>query len=317
MTDQFLVSPEAKAEAATWLARLHAGDRSPADESAFQAWLAADRAHTAAFEAVTTTWEIAGGLRELRSKGPPQMPVRRRAVLAGIGALAASMVGFEVWQRAYAGVYQTDVGEQKHVTLQDGTQAFLDTDTCIRAQFTDTVRGVELVHGRCNFHVAPDGKRPFVVDAAAERIMAAQTNFDVRRDGTIVSVVLVQGNPAIVSNRASRKRKVITTGERLMATAGALHVDRPSLAPLLAWQTGQAMFENETLADAVTEMNRYSSIKLRIADGAVGRLRISGVYRVGDNAAFARSIATLLPVEAHFGSGQVQLVADSSGLSKE
>ena len=34
-------SPEVRAEAAAWLARLHAEDRDAADEAAFRAWLAA------------------------------------------------------------------------------------------------------------------------------------------------------------------------------------------------------------------------------------------------------------------------------------
>ena len=48
---------------------------------------------------------------------------------------------------------------------------------------------------------------------------------------------------------------------------------------------------------------------LVIEDPAVARLRMSGVYRVGDNAAFARSVAALLPVLLEIHTDHVELVA--------
>jgi ferric-dicitrate binding protein FerR (iron transport regulator) len=41
-------------------------------------------------------------------------------------------------------------------------------------------------------------------------------------------------------------------------------------------------------------------------------MRISGVYHVGDNVAFARSVAALLPVIVEFGTDRVWLVADQA-----
>jgi ferric-dicitrate binding protein FerR (iron transport regulator) len=49
-------------EAADWLARLRADDRSPKDEAAFRAWLNADPGNAVAFEAVNAIWESAGAL---------------------------------------------------------------------------------------------------------------------------------------------------------------------------------------------------------------------------------------------------------------
>jgi transmembrane sensor len=306
-------SPTARAEAAAWLGRLHADDRSTVDERAFQAWLAADPSHARAFEEMTATWDLVGGLRHVPREEATlgRTLLRRRAVLAGLGTLVVAGAGLGAWQRAFAGVYETDVGEQKHIALDDGTQVFLDTDTRIRARFSDTARTVELERGRCNFHVVPDATRPFVVDAAGQRIVAARTNLDVRCDGDRVSVVLLQGTASFLEQKGlAHKEKALRPGERAVAMRGGLTIDRPSLAPLLAWQTGQALFESETLAQAVTEMNRYSALKLEIDDPAIAQLRLSGVYRVGDNVAFARSVATLLPVEARFAQDTVQFVAD-------
>jgi transmembrane sensor len=58
-------SPAVRAEAAAWLARLHADDRDAADEAAFRAWLSASPEHAVAFEAVDRMWSGVGGLKNL------------------------------------------------------------------------------------------------------------------------------------------------------------------------------------------------------------------------------------------------------------
>jgi len=304
-----------KAEAAAWLARLRADNRTAADERAFQAWLAVDVSHVAAFEAVNAVWEAAGGLaRDMPGRTGTRGPsLRRRAVLAGLGTFIVASAGFSAWENAYAGVYETDVGEQKHVALDDGTQVFLDTDTRIRVNFNNALRSVELERGRADFRVAPDEKRPFVVRAAGREIVATRTTFDVRRDGDRISVVLIAGKAALRSRSLAKAQDILGAGDRVVATASEIvKRDKPNLVALLAWQTGQAIFENERLADAAAEMNRYTTMKLEVGDPTIAGLRMSGVYRVGDNAAFARSVAALLPVTLEFFPDRVELVRDSA-----
>jgi transmembrane sensor len=81
---------------------------------------------------------------------------------------------------------------------------------------------------------------------------------------------------------------------------------------LLAWHTGQAIFENGRLSDAVAEMNRYSTVKLAIGDPQTGFLRVSGIYSVGDNVAFANSVSRLLPVRIVQGEGRIDIVLDKT-----
>lgn len=315
MSKVMSMSPEIRAEAAAWLARLRADDKEPSDECAFRAWLAADPRHAAAFEAATEVWELAGAAWTEPLAPTPRSwaPTRRQALLGGVGSFAAAAVGVGFWQSAYAGVYETAIGEQKHVVLPDGSQVFLDTDTRIHATYDSQTRIVALERGRCNFNVMESDNRPFVVNAAAQRIVAAKTTFDVRRDGDEVCVVLMQGSASIATRNASaQRRQVLKPGERLVARNQQAHIDKPNLVPLLAWQTGQAVFDNESVSGAIREMNRYSVIKIAVTDPVVARMRISGVYRVGDNTAFARSVAALLPVALEFGTDQVRLVIDQA-----
>ncbi|HEX4026593.1 MAG TPA: FecR domain-containing protein [Rhizomicrobium sp.] len=310
-----LPAPEIRAEAAAWLARLHAEDRDAADEAAFRAWLNASPAHAAAFEAVDRMWSDVGGLTDLRTgrvaAHRPATVLGRRALLAGVGLVAVTGGSALFWRSASARVYETDVGEQKHVALDDGSQLFLDAKTRISVAFSDTERTVDMQYGRANFRVVPDLKRPFVVEAAEHRIVATRCNFDVRCEDGQVQVVLIHGE-ADVKPAAARdgQSQTLRSGERLVASNEVEKLDKPDLTRVLAWQSGYEMFDKENLAQAAEEMNRYSTARLEV-DPSVAGLKVSGVYRVGDNGAFARSLAKLLPITVRQNGDVLLLTADS------
>jgi len=313
--------PDVRAQAAAWLARLHAEDRDAADEAAFRAWLNADPDHAAAFEAVDRMWSDVRGLNNLPSRAdlrnsfhrPPQRAAAltsRRALLAGVGLLAVTSGSALFWRSASAKVYETEVGEQKHVALDDGSQLFLDAQTRIAVSFSDTARVVDMQYGRANFRVVPDLKRPFIVEAAEKKIVATRCNFDVRCEDGKVQVVLIHGEADVRRASAPTARgERLTAGERLVASNDIEKRDKPDLTHLLAWQSGYEMFDKEDLAQAAEEMNRYSTAKLAV-DPSVAGLKVSGMYRVGDNGAFAHSLAQLLPITVRQIGDTLVLTAD-------
>jgi transmembrane sensor len=212
---------------------------------------------------------------------------------------------------ASAKVYETDVGEQKHVALDDGSQLFLDAKTRISVAFSDTERSVDMQYGRVNFRVVPDLKRPFVVEAAERRIVATRCSFDVRCEDGQVQVVLIHGEADVKPAAAKDgQSQTLRAGERLVASNEIEKLDKPDLTRILAWQTGYENFDKEDLAQAVEEMNRYSTARLEV-DPSVANLKVSGVYRVGDNGAFARSLAKLLPIAIRQNGDVLLLTADS------
>jgi transmembrane sensor len=293
----------ANRQAAEWLARLRADDRSPADESAFRAWLTADPRHADAFERASAIWESVGGLG--RQPVPRPSHVSRRAVLAGAATFVVAGSTVFGWREAMAGVYRTDVGEQRRLRLEDGTRVMLDTATRFRFRCDADSRILSLTNGRIDVNVARDA-RPFVVEARVERVSLLAGRVDVRRDGPSVAVTAVEGTPRIFTDGATR---VLESGRRMVMTDGqADRVDRPDLQDVIAWQDGRLAFRNETLSQAVAEMNRYTTRPLIVADTQVGQLRLSGLYRVGDPEAFARSIAILLPVRVQTDAESVQIL---------
>lgn len=280
-------------QAADWLARLHADDRSAEDEAAFRAWLSADPSHAPAFEHASAIWDAVGGLRDEPRSATPHRISRRAVMAGGVGIMLTG--GLTVgWQQAHAGVYKTGIGEQRRFMLDDGTRIMLDTNTQVRFRARDSMRLLSLEAGRVDLDIARD-PRPFVVEAGERRVVAQTARLDLRRDGGQIRFTAIQGSARV---EAFDAQVTLSAGQRIAMAAGRPdQLDKPELDDLVAWQSGRLAFRDETVAQAAAEMNRYTSRALIVADRKAASLRLSGVYRVGDPEAFARSLAVLLPVQ--------------------
>jgi transmembrane sensor len=52
----------------------------------------------------------------------------------------------------------------------------------------------------------------------------------------------------------------------------------PNVARFEAWTSGQLVFDDRPLAAVVAELGRWFDVDIRIADSAVARRRVNGVY---------------------------------------
>ncbi|EJU11790.1 FecR iron sensor protein [Sphingomonas sp. LH128] len=297
-------------EAAQWLARLHSDSCTVKDEERFRAWLTSDARHTVAFEELTSAWEALGQVRwpvsePARSRGR----FNRRTVLSGIAASAISASGLVGWSAAYAGVYQTDVGEQKRVVLPDGTRVMLDTDTKIRFRDGEDGNEVRLYRGQASFIAYRPTAAPLQVCVGQSKVLAQRSTFDVQcDDGALSRLVVADGSVRVTNDGALPNAYDVRSGEVVSANMPKpTIVDGHRLAQVTAWHGGRLVFSNDDVATAVSEMNRYSDNKLTCLDDAVATMKISGTFHVGDTEGFAKSLALALPV-------QVMRTDDSIGI---
>ena len=286
------------AEAAAWLARLRADDRTRDDELRFRQWLAADPINAERFEYVSTIWEDMDALRDIpRSEPAPRKLSRRRLLTGSLAAVTVGGLGLQ-WSIATAGVYTTERGEQRRLTLDDGSRLLLNTDTSVKVRFDQERRRIDLRRGQALFEVSAD-PRPFYVNAGVHDLTVRRGRFDLRRETDQLAVLAIDG-VATLAQGSVAEAPVVRIGEGERVRVDAAHQvkhDRPNLNDVSAWQTGNAVFRGEPLAQVVSEMNRYTERELVLMDERAAALRISGVYRVGDNGAFARSLAKLLPIK--------------------
>lgn len=316
------VPPDARirSQAAAWLARLRSEEREPADEIGFQTWLAEDLRHRQAFDLVNSVWEMAGGaLADAQAIGEPVTPTRRRilgpaAIAATALVVAAGLGGGALWLHAApkSQYFSTGIGEQRRVALADGSMMLLDTSSSARVLLTPHRRVIELISGRAHFEVAKCEARPFVVSFGDRKVVAVGTVFDVarEREGEAASVILTRGKVLV---EAPAGRQLMSPGDRVQFQQGRMSADRPRLDTLTAWQAGRVVFENQTLSQAVVELNRYSRRPLVISDARLAGLRISGSYEAGDAAGFAVSVSTLLPIAVDLLPDRVVLTSRAPG----
>lgn len=315
----------AEAEAAAWLARLQADERSPETEAAFRAWLQTDASHEAAFERATDIWEMLPGAAAVRvataanddrsarmdRAGRPQG--RRAFAAVAAMSVAAIMAAGALWVTRPT-VYETLPGEQQVTTLRDGTRVSLNTDSRITVAYDRKTRRVALDRGEALFDVKHDPAHPFIVTVGKDQVRALGTSFLVRRNPNQVAVTLIRGKVEV-----SRKMEdgagghlvslaILSPGERLtLGEDGQPALDRPVVDAVTAWRHGEVIFSNITLREAAGELNRYGQVKIVVADPEVAALRVSGVFETNDAAEFAVAVAQMNRLHARRSGGTIVL----------
>ena len=102
----------------------------------------------------------------------------------------------------------------------------------------------------------------------------------------------------------------LVPGERLLLPAGApARLDEPNIDVVTAWRRGEVVLERTRLDEAIAEMNAYEIHKLVITSPGVARLRISGIYHVGDGAGFAATVAELYHLRVIRAHGEILISA--------
>lgn len=293
-------------EAAAWVTRMNGPLRDENTEQGFTKWVNESPLHRRAFVEVMRDWEHIGEHKHdayvVVSASPLPQPVvvqeksRARPWFAAAAALVLVIVGGLLYW-AQLGDVSTEIGEQRIITLEDGTKVYLNTATRIAVQYEAARRRVRMDAGEALFEVAKDSHRPFTVVVGEREVTALGTAFLVRRDMDRFAVTLVEGKVAVTPVKSAitpDQAAVMRPGERLTfpSDASPAKLDRPPVKKLLAWQQGRVALDNMRLDEAAAEMNRYSPIKLIIEHPEAASLPITGVFVAGQSASFARAVAS-------------------------
>lgn len=154
----------------------------------------------------------------------PVRPARRRFAIAACAAVLSVIVGFALWMRADQSVlYVTETGEQRTVTLVDGSVVQLNSRSRLRVSFSEQVRRVELLDGQALFEVAKNPARPFVVESGKTSVQAVGTQFDVYRKSTGTVVTVLEGRVAVSEGTARIPASAFVStrpSNQVAATAG-------------------------------------------------------------------------------------------------
>jgi transmembrane sensor len=317
--------PEIEEQAQAWIIRLD-GNPDADDIAEFRAWLNNSPSHSQVFHQYAGTWHDMDRLSALYfTNSTPQQPVavhRKRpgylpGPFTGISILASlllitGVLTLFISHNADNGyrqdigsslVYSTAIGEIRTVSLADGSQVQMNSNTKMEVAYSRNSRSVYLAAGEAYFDVAKDADKPFVVYAGRYAVEATGTEFSVEILDGGLDVLVTEGRVEVatlkssvagiesialrqVENTASLvplvKGQKVVLNERNNMLESIQKIEPEHIEKSLAWRDGMLLFDNDSLEDVIAEINRYTPVKIIISDSRIRDLRFGGYFRISD-----------------------------------
>lgn len=294
-------------EAADWLVRLHGGELSPAERADFERWRQSSPAHHQAWARAEALMGKLGGLPASLALPALDRPTRharsqRRAVVAKLAALlAVAPAGWLGWRTAQQQGWTADVrtatGEQRHLTLADGSRLLLDTGTAVDIVFDSTQRLVYLRKGAISVETAADpggAQRPFAVHTALGRLRALGTRFTVRVADAAVHLAVTEGAVEVTPRQGVPL--VVPAGQQTVLTEQGTEALQPVSVAQQAWVQGMLVADALPLGEVCAALSRYRAGILQCAP-EVAQLRVSGAYPLTDTERALAMLESTYPVQ--------------------
>jgi transmembrane sensor len=338
-TSSTSMDPDIVRQTADLVARLYSGNMSAAEEEAFNIWLSANPAHRLEYERMLDIWDDLDALA-----GDPELgtgdrgrSLWRRWALVASAVLSISLFTYWIQRPDPNGTggdftaYSTGVGEQRVVTLADGSRITLNTNSSIRIGYSGAQRRAVLDKGEVFFDIAKDRFRPFTVEMGTQTITVLGTRFNVYRRGAEVTVAVVEGVVAvhqkghplkvrsvIPPDRGNEAGPIIEAGDQYRLDAGAVMTfeERAEVVSTTTlddsgryreWHSGVVTFDDEPLHAVVQEINRYTDRKIMIADADIMDLRVSGVLHLREVDQVLLGLEQAFPLDITFSDEGVMI----------
>ena len=205
---------------------------------------------------------------------------------------------------SFSATYATDVGKYSEITLPDGSELKLNTNSKLVVEYTASERRINLQSGEAFFKVAKNPNQPFRVLAGNTAVTAIGTAFNVEiATESNIQVLVTEGKVVIDPINTSELANVtnfyklepdldngqvyleswqqLTIDEQGNTSPIALLSEEQQDAPL-AWQDGMLLFEGEPLSEAISEINRYTSKTFHITDQSIADILVGGYFKAND-----------------------------------
>lgn len=301
-------------EASLWIAKLDRG-LTVDEKASLKQWLDSDEKHAELFFELVKLWDKMESLSQLSDLFPHKPEKQKKSAFApwamAASVFVATLVSVGVWQFTgknaspqiaqvvqFKNSYQTKVGEQTTIVLQDDTKVELNTNSRVQVTYTDKQRLFELQQGEMHVTVAHNTSQPLSVYAGDKVIQAVGTAFNVEIVDDAVELIVTDGK-VLVADVDERLAKPLTLTE-VRLPSQSLAVEKGQKAQLeqgrnslvqeenlkvevdLAWQQGSLIFRGETLEQAMREVARYTKFEFQFGDDSIKNVQVAGLFKTTD-----------------------------------
>lgn len=315
--------------AGLWISKINRG-LSKAEQAEYQAWIASDEKNTEAMMSLSALWDDMEDLSRLADIFPEEGLAEAGAGFSKqVLSIAASLfvvLGVAVFmaqpyfQSGFEKTYETSIGEQSMVSLSDGSELVLNTNSLVTVEYDDDHRLVTLLRGEMHIDVAHDEFRPLSVKAGTRVVQAVGTAFNIElledqkfelivTDGEVRVGDLDTFEKVLASALSSQSRRSkgaekrnnsirlpeqalsISEGQKIRIggskrldahVAEVAQVAEEDISIELSWRQGNLVFNGESLAMVIDEIGRYTSTEFQFESDEIKNVRIAGTFKAGD-----------------------------------
>ena len=212
---------------------------------------------------------------------------RRRIATLGTAVLVAA-VGMGGWSSEWFATtsapivahYETARGQQRDVTLADGSTLHLNGATSLDVTIDDRKRQVALNRGEAYFDVAHEKTRPFIVQAGASSTQVLGTAFDVDMARGEVKLAVYRGRVRFGGVGAGARSVEVPAGWRSRFEGGVAQVPTRFDAMQQDWRQDWLDTDDMRLADLVDALNRRGGPVISEPPPALGKIALSGRFKL-------------------------------------
>lgn len=303
------IAPEIARQAVDWLFELQEAGNAEAPRQAFADWLAEHPEHRRAWAHIQ---RVNARLHQVADNAPPV----RQALLGGprrqrrellIALLTAGAAG-GLWLNSGQGRdatgwladLRTGIGERRTLTLADGSELSINSDSAVDLRFDASTRQLTLHRGEILIRSAHDeAARPFIVLTRYGALRPLGTRFSVRLLPDAGQLAVFEGAVAIDTADDPAARRVLHAGEQARFAPGIKPVPRPADENAIAWRDGILVASGMPLAEFLAEVGRHRHGRLACAPD-IAHLQVSGTYPLADTEHILDALRTSLPVRIEY-----------------
>lgn len=159
---------------------------------------------------------------------------------------------------------KTPRGKDFHIILSDGTEVWLNTESCLKFPniFTEEERRV-ILKGEAFFNVAHNEKCPFIVCTEGIDTKVLGTKFNVcSYNEEQRHLTLVEGKVE-VNNNISQESAILSPGQNITYDSeNKAQINEVNTAAYTAWTEGMFYFEDKPLKEIMSTIGRWYNVDI-------------------------------------------------------
>jgi transmembrane sensor len=291
---------QARQQAVEWMIKLESAQPATALLKAFEHWRTSDPRHAEAWSRLAQIQRTFG---QVQHKGLARQVLTRidqaarRRALKKLGTLGLLLPSAWLGYRAlplerWGAEYQTAVGEQKHLSLGDGTRLVLNTNSAVDIHYRQQ-RQIVLRQGEIWLETGHQDKRPLVVLTPHGQLVPLGTRFNVKLGDERTTLVVTEG--AVRIQLGNGLSTIVPAGSQRSFAKDGFEQTRTADQTAGYWQQGMLLAQDMPLKDVLEELGRYRHGVIR-CHPALKQMKASGAFPVKDTDAALDLLQKTLPV---------------------